>query len=45
VWTPDNSLGVEPPGGFGAVYAVVLLAVLALCIAGLVARYRKAALS
>ncbi|HEX6450793.1 MAG TPA: hypothetical protein VF060_15185 [Trebonia sp.] len=45
VWTPGNSLGVEPPGGFGAVYALVLLAVLAVCIVGLVARYRKAALS
>jgi ABC-2 type transport system permease protein len=45
VWTPDNSLGVEPPGGFGAIYALVLLAVLAVCIVGLVARYRKAALS
>ena len=45
VWTPNESLGVQPPGGFGAVYALVLLALLALCIAGLVARYRKAALS
>ena len=45
VWRPDESLQVQPPGGFGAVYALVLLAVLALCVAGLVARYRKAALS
>jgi ABC-2 type transport system permease protein len=45
VWRPDDSLQVQPPGGFGAVYALVLLAVLALSIAGLVARYRKAALS
>jgi ABC-2 type transport system permease protein len=45
MWYPDESLGVQPPGGFGAVYAIVLLAVLALCLAGLVARYRKAALS
>ncbi|HEX8005909.1 MAG TPA: hypothetical protein VF482_05705 [Trebonia sp.] len=45
VWYPDESLGVQPPGGFGAVYALVLLAVLALCLTGLVARYRKAALS
>jgi ABC-2 type transport system permease protein len=45
VWKQGNSLGVQPPGGFGAVYALVLLAVLALCIAGVVARYRKAALS
>jgi ABC-2 type transport system permease protein len=45
MWYPNESLGVEPPGGFGAVYALVLLAVLALCLTGLVARYRKAALS
>jgi ABC-2 type transport system permease protein len=45
VWYPNESLGVEPPGGFGAVYALVLLAVLALCLTGLAARYRKAALS
>jgi ABC-2 type transport system permease protein len=44
-WYPDQSLGVEPPGGFGAVYALVLLAVLVLCLAGLVARYRKVAVS
>jgi ABC-2 type transport system permease protein len=42
-WYPDQSLNVQPPGGFGAVYAVVLVAVVALCLAGLVARYRKAA--
>jgi ABC-2 type transport system permease protein len=42
-WYPNQSLGVQPPGGFGAVYAVVLAAVLALCLTGLVARYRKAA--
>lgn len=45
VWRPNDTLGVQPPGGFGAVYALVLLAVLAVCVAGLVARYRKAALS
>jgi ABC-2 type transport system permease protein len=37
--------GVPNPGGFGPVYALVLVAVLALCLAGLVARYRKARLS
>jgi ABC-2 type transport system permease protein len=36
---------VPRPGGFGAVYALVLLALVALCLAGLVARYRKARLS
>lgn len=44
-WYPDQSLGVEPPGGFGAVYALVLAVVLALCVAGLAVRYRKAALA
>jgi ABC-2 type transport system permease protein len=33
------------PGGFGAVYALVLIALLALSLAGLAARYRKARLS
>lgn len=36
---------VPGPGGFGAVYALVLLGLLALCLAGLAARYRKARLS
>jgi ABC-2 type transport system permease protein len=36
---------VPKPGGFGAVYAFVLLAILALSLAGLFARYRKARLS
>ena len=36
---------VPNPGGFGAVYALVLIAVTALCLAGLAARYRKARLS
>jgi len=38
----DNVLN---PGGFGAVYALVLIALLALSLAGLAARYRKARLS
>ena len=33
------------PGGFGAVYALVLIIALAACLAGLFARYRKARLS
>jgi ABC-2 type transport system permease protein len=32
-------------GAFGAVYALVLVVILALCLAGLAARYRKARLS
>jgi ABC-2 type transport system permease protein len=36
---------VFKPGGFGAVYALVLLALFAACLAGLFARYRKARLS
>lgn len=36
---------VPAPGSFGVVYALVLLAILALCLAGLAARYRKARLS
>jgi len=36
---------VPYPGGFGAVYALVLVLVLALSLAGLAARYRKARLS
>jgi ABC-2 type transport system permease protein len=36
---------VPRPGGFGAVYALVLLILVALCLAGLAARYRKARLS
>jgi hypothetical protein len=32
-------------GAFGAVYALVLVVVVALCLAGLAARYRKASLS
>jgi hypothetical protein len=36
---------VPGPGGFGAVYALVLLVLLVLCLVGLAARYRKARLS
>jgi len=36
---------VLKPGAFGAVYALVLLVVVGLCLAGLAARYRKARLS
>jgi ABC-2 type transport system permease protein len=39
------ALSVPKPGGFGAVYALVLLALLVACLAGLAARYRKARLS
>jgi len=41
--TPADN--VPYPGGFGAVYALVLIILLALSLAGLVARYRKARLS
>jgi ABC-2 type transport system permease protein len=41
----DAADAVSNPGAFGAVYALVLLAVLGLCLAGLAARYRKARLS
>jgi ABC-2 type transport system permease protein len=37
--------GVPDPGAFGAVYALVLIALVGLCLAGLGARYRKAHLS
>jgi ABC-2 type transport system permease protein len=40
-----QSLNVPDPGGFGVVYAIVLLALLAGCLFGLLARYRKAALT
>jgi ABC-2 type transport system permease protein len=36
---------VLKPGAFGAVYALVLLVVVGLCLVGLAARYRKARLS
>ena len=41
----DPADSVPSPGGFGAVYALVLVAILALCLYGLAARYRKARLS
>ena len=41
----DTADSVYNPGGFGAVYALVLVVILALCLYGLVARYRKARLS
>jgi ABC-2 type transport system permease protein len=37
--------GVPNPGGFGPLYALVLVAITALCLYGLAARYRKARLS
>jgi len=40
-----EALNVRNPGSFGAVYALVLLVILALCLTGLFARYRKARLS
>jgi ABC-2 type transport system permease protein len=41
----DPADNVPRPGGFGAVYALVLVVITALCLAGLAARYRKARLS
>ncbi len=41
----DPADGVPNPGGFGAVYALVLVIITALCLSGLAARYRKARLS
>jgi ABC-2 type transport system permease protein len=41
----DTADGVSNPGGFGAVYALVLVIITALCLVGLAARYRKARLS
>jgi ABC-2 type transport system permease protein len=40
-----QALQVQKPGSFGAVYALVLIVIVALCLAGLAARYRKARLS
>jgi ABC-2 type transport system permease protein len=47
MWLGGTNLadGVSNPGGFGAVYALVLVAITALCLYGLAARYRKARLS
>jgi ABC-2 type transport system permease protein len=36
---------VQKPGSFGAVYALVLIVLVGLCLAGLATRYRKARLS
>jgi ABC-2 type transport system permease protein len=41
----DPADSVPNPGGFGAVYALVLVIITALCLYGLVARYRRARLS
>jgi ABC-2 type transport system permease protein len=41
----DPADGVPNPGGLGAVYALVLVIITALCLYGLAARYRKARLS
>ena len=41
----DPADGVSNPGDFGVVYALVLVVILALCLFGLAARYRKARLS
>jgi ABC-2 type transport system permease protein len=41
----EIALNVLKPGSFGAVYALVLVLITALCLAGLFARYRKARLS
>jgi ABC-2 type transport system permease protein len=47
MWLGGTNLadGVSNPGSFGAVYALVLVAITALCLYGLAARYRKARLS
>jgi ABC-2 type transport system permease protein len=39
------ALNVRSPGSFGAVYALILVLITALCLTGLFARYRKARLS
>jgi ABC-2 type transport system permease protein len=46
-WLGGTSLGdnVPRPGAFGAVYALVLILLVGLCLYGLAARYRKARLS
>jgi ABC-2 type transport system permease protein len=41
----DTADAVSNPGAFGVVYALVLVIITALCLTGLVARYRKARLS
>jgi ABC-2 type transport system permease protein len=47
LWLGGTNPGdnVLKPGGFGAVYALVLIVLVGLCLAGLAARYRKARLS
>jgi ABC-2 type transport system permease protein len=47
VWlgSPTTADNVPNVGGFGAVYAIVLVALVAACLAGLNVRYRKARLS
>jgi ABC-2 type transport system permease protein len=47
MWLGGTNLadGVSNPGGFGVVYALVLVIITGLCLAGLAARYRKARLS
>jgi len=47
LWLGGTNAGdnVPKPGAFGAVYALVLIALVALCLYGLAARYRKARLS
>ena len=41
----NSADNVPDPGSFGAVYALVLLVLVGLCLYGLAARYRKARLS
>jgi ABC-2 type transport system permease protein len=47
MWLGGTNLAdnVSKPGAFGAVYALVLIVLVGLCLAGLAARYRKARLS
>lgn len=47
LWLGGTNPGdnVAKPGAFGAVYALVLIVIVGLCLAGLAARYRKARLS
>lgn len=47
MWLHSLEMGdnVQNPGSFGAVYALVLVVLVGLCLYGLVARYRKARLS
>jgi ABC-2 type transport system permease protein len=47
MWLHSSEVGdaVRNPGSFGAVYALVLVVLVGLCLYGLLARYRKARLS